>query len=542
MKTRIIQNEPAEPAKGTETVEATVGETKRSNNLAARMGRWSAGHKKTAIFGWLAFVAAAFMIGNAIGTKKLDPNKSGAGESGHVDAVLADEFKQPQGDSVLIQSTSKTVDDPAFRAAIADVTRTVTGLKQVKKIRSPLAAGNEGQISKDRHTALVDARAPDDRPGEGEDPRRTGGGRARRRRHPASGDRDRGVRRQRREAARRGDRQRLQEGRHVLAADHADRPRRRVRRARRRRPAVAARAHRGARDDGAARDPEPADAARLRHRRDRAADRPRRRRRLLALLPEARARGACRRPQRARCARGRGGHVGPGRADLGPDRDGRHGRDALHRRQDVHGLRHRDDDRGRGRRARLAHRPAGPARRARRQRRPAEGAVREQAPPSRRRQPDVERDPRSRPAPPARLGRARRRAPARARRSRAAHAHRNAGPRHAAAEPLGGEDLQQAAEGVPRPVELGPGRREDRRRPPPGGQDGDRRPAAHRDRDRAVLHPDRRRDQPARHDRGRLDRGAGERTSTRSPSPRSRRSAPRSSPRRSASSTAPTSA
>ncbi len=29
---------------------------KRSNNIAARMGRWSASHWKTAVFGWLAFV------------------------------------------------------------------------------------------------------------------------------------------------------------------------------------------------------------------------------------------------------------------------------------------------------------------------------------------------------------------------------------------------------------------------------------------------------------------------------------------------------
>ena len=63
------------------------------------MGRWSASHKKTAIFGWLAFVAAAFMIGNASARRQLDPNKAGTGESGHVNAVLADEFKQPQGDS-----------------------------------------------------------------------------------------------------------------------------------------------------------------------------------------------------------------------------------------------------------------------------------------------------------------------------------------------------------------------------------------------------------------------------------------------------------
>ena len=55
-----------------------------SPNLAARMGRWSASHWKTATFGWLAFVVASFAVGNLIGTKTIDPNASGSGESGHV--------------------------------------------------------------------------------------------------------------------------------------------------------------------------------------------------------------------------------------------------------------------------------------------------------------------------------------------------------------------------------------------------------------------------------------------------------------------------
>ena len=45
---------------------------KHSNNFAARMGRWSASHWKTAVFGWLAFVVASFVIGNAVGTKYLE--------------------------------------------------------------------------------------------------------------------------------------------------------------------------------------------------------------------------------------------------------------------------------------------------------------------------------------------------------------------------------------------------------------------------------------------------------------------------------------
>src|SRR4029079_19022168 len=89
----------------------------RSTNVAARMGRWSAGHKKTAIFAWLAFVVVAYLVGGAIGTKQLEANKSGTGESGHVQSVLADEFKQAQGDQIMVQSSTRTVDDRACPAA-----------------------------------------------------------------------------------------------------------------------------------------------------------------------------------------------------------------------------------------------------------------------------------------------------------------------------------------------------------------------------------------------------------------------------------------
>src|SRR3954470_25067816 len=84
----------------------------KSKHVAARMGRWSASHWKTATFGWLAFVVAAFAIGSVLGTKTLDPNKTGSGESGHVQSVLADEFKQPASESVIVKSPSSTGDAP----------------------------------------------------------------------------------------------------------------------------------------------------------------------------------------------------------------------------------------------------------------------------------------------------------------------------------------------------------------------------------------------------------------------------------------------
>jgi RND superfamily putative drug exporter len=127
----------------------------KSKHVAARMGRWSASHWKTATFGWLAFVVAAFAIGNLVGTKNLDPNKAGSGESGHVQSVLADEFKQPANESVLVRSTGSTVDAPQFRQAVAAVVAALQGQPHVRAISSPFAAGNEGQISADHHAALV---------------------------------------------------------------------------------------------------------------------------------------------------------------------------------------------------------------------------------------------------------------------------------------------------------------------------------------------------------------------------------------------------
>ena len=58
--------------------------------IAARAGVWSAKHRKTAIWGWLAFVVIAFMIGGAVGTKTLEHTQTGVGESGRADQAISD--------------------------------------------------------------------------------------------------------------------------------------------------------------------------------------------------------------------------------------------------------------------------------------------------------------------------------------------------------------------------------------------------------------------------------------------------------------------
>ena len=72
--------------------------THSNHNIAARMGRWSAAHWKTATFGWMSFVLVAFALGGAVGMNTIDPNAAGPGESGRMDGILDAGFKQPAGD------------------------------------------------------------------------------------------------------------------------------------------------------------------------------------------------------------------------------------------------------------------------------------------------------------------------------------------------------------------------------------------------------------------------------------------------------------
>ena len=136
--------------------DAEAAASSHSHNLAARMGRWSAAHWKTATFGWLALVVLAFGIGNALGTNTIDTNTAGPGESGRMDRILDAGFKQPAHEAVLIQSNTLRVDDPAFRGAIEDLVAGVSALGVVQHVRSPLDPANAGQIASDRRSALVE--------------------------------------------------------------------------------------------------------------------------------------------------------------------------------------------------------------------------------------------------------------------------------------------------------------------------------------------------------------------------------------------------
>jgi uncharacterized membrane protein YdfJ with MMPL/SSD domain len=128
--------------------------SKSPGGIAARAGRWSARHKKTAIFGWLAFVIVALIAGIMAGTKEPTDADKYDGESRAAAKIVDDAgFSEAAGEMVLVQSKTLTVKDGAFRAAVKDVEHAVSAQAAVTNVQSPLKKG--GTVSEDGHSALV---------------------------------------------------------------------------------------------------------------------------------------------------------------------------------------------------------------------------------------------------------------------------------------------------------------------------------------------------------------------------------------------------
>src|SRR5437764_2303567 len=127
-------------------------------NLAARAAHWSAQHRKIAIFGWLGAVIVAIAVSGGLGVNTLKAQDQGVRESGHAARVeAAAGFFDRANENVFIASRNgaTNVSSPAFKAVVADVIGAVRPDHFVRNIKSPLTAGNEGQVSADRTKALV---------------------------------------------------------------------------------------------------------------------------------------------------------------------------------------------------------------------------------------------------------------------------------------------------------------------------------------------------------------------------------------------------
>jgi RND superfamily putative drug exporter len=125
--------------------------------VVERIAGWSARHRKTAVFGWLALVAVVFLAGHALGSTSL-PSYD-AGQSGRAEQALHRlGVNSPATEDVLIQprGAGRFATDPAMRHAARDVAAALARLPRAAvDIGSPLTAGNHGLVSADGRSALV---------------------------------------------------------------------------------------------------------------------------------------------------------------------------------------------------------------------------------------------------------------------------------------------------------------------------------------------------------------------------------------------------
>jgi len=125
-------------------------------NIAARAGRWSAQHRRIAILGWFAFVIAATVGGNMIGTNSLAPAEMGNGSSRTADlAVDKAGFRESSGEQVLIQARSRSATQAQLQQAAAELSERLSRVPHVEKVVSAFDAGAAGQVSEDGRSALL---------------------------------------------------------------------------------------------------------------------------------------------------------------------------------------------------------------------------------------------------------------------------------------------------------------------------------------------------------------------------------------------------
>ena len=160
------------PSSGRETRQEPA---RPRTSLTERVAGWSAGHRKTAVFGWLLLVAVLFVAGQVLGSRNLPLYD--AGQSGQAEQTLNQVAPAQYGaysETVLIQATAPGATfatDPAMRtaasqvaAALAALPKDATGIRTPQSSSGPAsggpASGGQALVSKDGRSALVTFSVP----------------------------------------------------------------------------------------------------------------------------------------------------------------------------------------------------------------------------------------------------------------------------------------------------------------------------------------------------------------------------------------------
>ncbi|MCM2391051.1 MMPL family transporter [Streptomyces albipurpureus] len=128
-------------------------------NLAARIGVWSAHHRKTAIVGWLLFVVLATVVGGSAGMVEMSDSEMGTGDSARAQKILDDVgLDRPAGELVLVSADMAG----GWRTAAREVTAAIEGTGEVQRVEPPLAS-QDGRQALIRFEVKGDSKTAGDR-------------------------------------------------------------------------------------------------------------------------------------------------------------------------------------------------------------------------------------------------------------------------------------------------------------------------------------------------------------------------------------------
>jgi uncharacterized membrane protein YdfJ with MMPL/SSD domain len=124
-----------------------------SGNIAGRIGRWSARHRKTAVLGWLAFVVLAVVLGGMLERGELSGGDTEVGAPAQAEEILdRNGWEEPASEMVLVQR-DEGVPQAAADSALTDLVAVLEQTDEVTNLASPLAGAP--LVSEDGRSALV---------------------------------------------------------------------------------------------------------------------------------------------------------------------------------------------------------------------------------------------------------------------------------------------------------------------------------------------------------------------------------------------------
>jgi RND superfamily putative drug exporter len=123
----------------------------------ARVARWSTGHRRVVIGGWLLALLIAMAASHRAGAHYVNSLALPGTDSQRATDLLGRDFPAQSGDSdqIVLRATRGRIDDPAVRARIAPALVKVSTLPHVTGLQSPYSQAGSHAVSADGRTAFA---------------------------------------------------------------------------------------------------------------------------------------------------------------------------------------------------------------------------------------------------------------------------------------------------------------------------------------------------------------------------------------------------